>query len=162
MSDSPNSLYAAWLGALPQAFRMLVPGVGQAAAPPAGDHASSQPFPADQMANAAQSLSGILSQLYQDYLPLLAKGDFGAAPLMALAEASNESLNKLLESWAAPAFADGSRLMPWTALFAHDGVLPAGAGQLQLGIERSFGGVIDAFGLRPTRELEQAWREMLA
>ena len=37
----------------------------------------------------------------------------------------------------------------------------AGTGQLQHGIERTFGGLGDAFGLGPLRELEQAWREML-
>jgi class III poly(R)-hydroxyalkanoic acid synthase PhaE subunit len=38
----------------------------------------------------------------------------------------------------------------------------AGTNQLQLGIERTFGGLGDAFGLGPMRELEQAWRDMLA
>jgi len=34
--------------------------------------------------------------------------------------------------------------------------------QLQLGIERTFGGLGDAFGLRPMRDLEEAWRDMMA
>jgi class III poly(R)-hydroxyalkanoic acid synthase PhaE subunit len=56
-------------------------------------------------------------------------------------------------------------MQPWAGLM--QGLLPgaqtpaAGSDQLRLGIERTFGGLGDAFGLGPMRELEQAWREML-
>ena len=46
----------------------------------------------------------------------------------------------------------------WPALSAS--ALP-GAAQLQLGIERTFGGLGEAFGLGPARQLQEAWREML-
>ena len=47
------------------------------------------------------------------------------------------------------------------ALLRLGGRSSRGAAQLQLGIERTFGGLGEAFGLGPMRELQQAWREML-
>jgi hypothetical protein len=46
----------------------------------------------------------------------------------------------------------------WPALSAS--AFP-GAAQLQLGIERTFGGLGEAFGLGPARQWQEAWREML-
>ena len=178
MTDSPTSLYAAWIDALPQVFRALVP-AGAAAptgAPEAGAFATaSLPFPAEQIGTALNALDGILTQLYQGYLPLLAKGDLGAEPLKALAANGTEAFKRLLAGMALPtgampAMPDWggltSSLQPWTALLqgfipGAGAAQPAAASQLQLGIERTFGGLGDAFGLRPMRDLEQAWREML-
>jgi len=77
----------------------------------------------------------VLRQIYQSYLPLLAKGPLTTEPLTAMAQA---------------------------AMQAVGGALKPGASQLQLGIERTFGGLGDAFGLRPMRDLEEAWRDMIA
>jgi hypothetical protein len=145
MTDSPTSLYAAWLDALPDLFRAMVPAAGPAGTQPlAGDddQGDSMAYPADQIANALGMLDGILTQLYQGYLPLLAKGGLTAEPLYALALASTDAMNRLLAGMTNPLAA-----MPAT-------------GQLQLGIERTFGGLAEAFGLGPMRELKQAWKEM--
>jgi class III poly(R)-hydroxyalkanoic acid synthase PhaE subunit len=66
-----------------------------------------------------------------------------------------------LPDWAGLAMS----AQPWTSLFSGhvpgEQGKPVGANQLQLGIERTFGGLGEAFGLGPMRELQQAWREML-
>jgi predicted secreted protein len=136
MTDSMTSLYSAWFDTLPQAFRALVPTPGAAApaAAPAASNGASMPFPADQIGKAFSMLDGTLRQIYQNYLPLLAKGPLTAEPLMAMAQA---------------------------AMQAVAGASKPGASQLQLGIERTFGGLGDAFGLRPMRNLEEAWRDMM-
>ena len=136
MTDPMTSLYSAWFDTLPEAFRALVPAPGAAApaAAPASSNGASMPFPADQIAQAFSMLDGVLRQTYQSYLPLLAKGPLTTEPLMAMAQAATQAMG---------------------------GALKPGASQLQLGLERTFGGLGDAFGLRPTRNLEEAWRDML-
>src|SRR6185295_1805607 len=53
-------------------------------------------------------------------------------------------------------------MQPWQALLAPLGGADAPEGRklLQLGIERTFGGLGDAFGLRPLRDLDDKLREM--
>ena len=169
MTDTPSSLYAAWFNALPQVFRALLPAGGAfAQAPePAADACAangSMPYPADQVGKALKLLDGLLTQLYQGYLPLLAQGGLSAEPLKALASAGTDACNRLLAGLASPALAlpdwtaMAPALQPWTALLQGQA---SGTSQLQLGIERTFGGLGEAFGLGPLRELEQAWRDML-
>jgi len=176
MTDNPTSLYTAWLDALPQAFRMLVPAPiagPQPGAEGAFDGAAA-PFPADQVAKALDGVSGMLTQLYAGFLPLLAKGDLTAEPLQALIDSGTDAVDRLLAALAEPLTAlqslpDWAGLamsaQPWTSLFSGhvpgEQGKPVGANQLQLGIERTFGGLGEAFGLGPMRELQQAWREML-
>lgn len=177
MTDSPTSLYTAWLDVLPPAFRAMVPATGIATAPPpAGGPSEGHaiPFPVDQIGAALKALEGTLTQIYQGYLPMLANGGVTDEPFKALASAATEAFDRLLSSAAAPGGAPpappgwaevAQSMQPWAALL--QGVVPGapgvgpGSGQLQLGIERTFGGLAEAFGLGPMRELEQAWREML-
>lgn len=164
MNDPSTSLYTDWLAALPKAFQALVPGATASAAAPAASAFANpaMPFPADQIGKAIEGLDGILTQLYQGYLPLLANGELSAKPLQALADSATTAFETLLATLTAP----GATLPALPALpdWAK-GLMPsagAGSAQLQLGIERTFGGLGDAFGLRPSRDLEQALREMLA
>ena len=150
MTDSPTSLYTAWLDILPQAFRAMMPAAGMATAPAAAavpPDGQAMPFPADQIGVALKTLDGLLTQIYQGYLPALAKGGITAPAT--------------LPGWAELA----QSMQPWAAMLQGAATGASGAGngtaQLQLGIERTFGGLAEAFGLGPMRELEQAWREML-
>jgi hypothetical protein len=176
MTDNPTSLYAAWLEALPQAFRMLVPAVSTELQPPADGPSenASAPFAAKEVGKAIDVLDGILAQVYRGFLPLLAKGNLTAGPFQALVDSGTEAVTRLAAALAEPFSAlktlpEGTGMLlsaqPWTVLF--QGLVPGlqgkpvGASQLQLGIERTFGGLGEAFGLGPMRELQQAWREML-
>lgn len=176
MTDSPTSLYTAWLNALPEAFRAMVPAATAPAVPAAANSdafdAPPMPFPVDQVAKAVNLLDGMLTQLYQGYLPLLAKGNLTAEPFQAMADGAADALNKLLAAMSSPlgALPDmtglAPLLKPWAAMLpglnlgaqGHH----AGTSQLMLGMERTFGGLAEAFGLGPMRELEQALSEMLA
>jgi class III poly(R)-hydroxyalkanoic acid synthase PhaE subunit len=171
MTDSPTSLYSAWLGTLPEVFRAMVPAGGAPASPSAAAAtAAPAPFPADQIAGAMGALEGILTQLYQGYLPLLAKGGLTADALNALAQAATDAMNRALATLASPLAAMpalGELAPPFQPIASLvQGLLPgspakwAGTGQLQLGIERTFGGLAEAFGLGPMRELRQAGKEM--
>jgi len=139
MTDPMTTLYTAWFDTLPEAFRALVPAPGAAtqAPPPAMANGASMPFPAGQIGQAFGMLDGLLRQIYQGYLPLLAKGPLTAEPLLAMAQAAMQTV-------------------------AGTALKHPGTDQLQLGIERTFGGLGDAFGLRPMRDLEEAWRDMIA
>ena len=173
MTDSPTSLYTAWLSAVPQAFRAMLPaGTADLVAPAASESAhASLPFPVDQIDKALKVLGGVLTQVYQSYLPLLAQGNLTEGLVKAPANAGTEMLGRLLEatasaSGAMPGWHNLNGLAqlaaPWNGLL--QGLLAGaqgshpGADLLQTGIERAFGGLGDAFGLRPMRELEEAWR----
>ncbi len=178
MTDNPTSLYTAWLGALPQMFRAMMPPAGAATvpdgAPADAPLPASLPFPVDQIGKAMQGLDAVLTQLYHAYLPLLAQGTLGAAPIKALADTGTQMFARLLQgfggagagSGAPPAWTGLAQAVePWSSLMR--GLLPADqrgaadADALKTGIERAFGGLGDAFGLGPVRELEQAWRDAL-
>ena len=156
MSDSLASLYDGWTRAVPEAFRMLMPGAPAAAMPAApGASATSPeraaaPFPVGQIGDALAVADGVLTQLYQSYLPLFAQGQVTAEPFEALARNATQAFNAmLLPLQQAPVgmpTADG-----WPAWSAS--AVP-GAAQLQLGIERTFGGLGEAFGLGPMRQLQ--------
>jgi hypothetical protein len=159
MNDDLGALYAGWMKAVPEAFRMLMP-VPQASTGAAGapTPAAAAPFPVDQIGNAMAMFEGVLTQLYQAYLPLLAQGRATAQPFEALTQAATNAFSAMRlpgqGGAAALPFATG-----WPQF--SESALP-GAAQLQLGMERTFGGLGEAFGLGPLRQLQDAWREMLA
>jgi polyhydroxyalkanoate synthesis regulator phasin len=191
MTEPQNPLYDTWLKTLPGFFRALMP---PGAVPTSGFSytgdaapASQLPFPVDQVARALGVMNGMLTQLYQSYLPLLAQGGLNAERLQHLVTATTEGVNRLRESLSisASAWPDEQHLSvmtglakPWDlwkgALLA---MVPGGEGSLwtfagesadaekphplRVGIERTFGGLADAFGLDPLRHVEDAWREML-
>jgi class III poly(R)-hydroxyalkanoic acid synthase PhaE subunit len=141
---------------------------------PAGGAGASAPMPAEQIGKAIEMLDGLLVQLYGGFLPFLAKGDLTAEPFQALVDSGSKAVERLAATLAEPLTALQSlpdwagmvnSAQPWASLF--QGMVPGaqgkpvGANQLQLGIERTFGGLGEAFGLGPMRELQQAWREML-
>lgn len=162
MNDNLAALYEGWTRAVPEAFRMLMPGAPSA--PPAAPSANAAapepaaaPFPVGQIGDALAVFDGVLTQLYQSYLPLFAQGKVTAAPFEALAQTATQAFDslRLPLQQALPGLPSADA---WPALSA--GAVP-GSAQLQLGIERTFGGLGEAFGLGPTRQLQEAWREML-
>jgi hypothetical protein len=159
MNDDPAALYAGWTRAMADAMRMLAPGALPVAseASETAPAAAAAPFPIGQIHDALGVFAAALPQLYQSYLPLLSQGRITTEPFEAPARTAANAVDAMLaplqqapSGLAAP---DG-----WLALTA--GALP-GAAQLQLGIERTFGGLGEAFGLGPLRQLHEAWREML-
>ena len=88
MTDDPTSLYTAWFNVVPQAFRAMLPagaaGVQPSAPVESGSGHASLAFPVDQVDKALKVLDGVLTQLYQSYLPLLAQGNLAEGPIKAL------------------------------------------------------------------------------
>ena len=195
MAELQNPLYGAWFKMLPGFFRTLMPpgavpsGVSSQASE--AEAASPAPFPAGQVVKALSIMNGMLTQLYQAYLPLLAQGGLNAERLQGLATAATGSIERMRESLSMPAsvWPDAGRwsamthlARPWdmwtaavlTMLPSEEGSLwtgsllggePGAAGTphpLRVGIERTFGALADAFGLDPLRHVEDAWREMLS
>jgi hypothetical protein len=170
-------MYTAWFETLPTVFRAMVPGAGTGttATARATTDSAAPARPTEQIGNAIHLLDGILTRLYESYLPLLAKGQLSAEPLKALADGASQAFNQWLAALALPEaglpkLADWSGLMqfgaPWSTLLQGAPLGAAGeasgAKQLRLGMERTFGGLAEAFGLGPLREFEQACASMLA
>lgn len=159
MSDALGALYTTWLKAVPEAFGMLAPAANPAAsgASRSGSDAAALPFPGDQIAEAMAAFGGVLMQVYQAYLPLLAKGPLTGQPFEALTQAATHTVEAMAAALPNPAtlstFAAGFPGAPANSL--------PGASQLALGMERTFGGLGEAFGLGPLRQLQAAWGEML-
>ena len=107
------------------------------------------------------------------FLPLLAKGDLTTEPFRGAGRFRHRSRRPIARDLGEPSTlcrrcrtgqACRYRANPGLAfqrLVPGEQGKPVGANQLQLGIERTFGGLGEAFGLGPMRELQQAWREML-
>ena len=162
MSDDLSALYGGWTQAMADSFRALMPGAPFApdtaprpsAAAPAEPPA---PLPIEQIADTLGVFAGVLTQLYESYLPLLAQGRITTEPFEALAQNATNAFGAMLVplQQARSGFASPGA---WPALSASP--LP-GAAQLGLGIERTFGGLAEAFGLGPLRQLQDAWREMM-
>ena len=171
MNDSASSLYSAWFDALPAFFRSMTPMQGFGFVPPAiaATAASSMPFPADQVTQALNMTSGLLGQLYQSYVPMLTQGGFGADAMKALSNAATDAQQKLQQMLQLPAggwpdmqllggLGQAQPAQAWNTLMGSSG--GDASRLLQLGMQRTFGGLSDAFGLRPARELDEAFREM--
>ena len=179
MTETQTSLYNLWFETLPGFFRAMMPpgAVVTGASQDTGnaEPASALPFPADQIAKALGAMNGTLPQLYQAYLPLLAQGGLTTEPLQALVNAATGNFNRLREALSV----SGSTwpdLQQWNGMTQlarpwnlWTGALMAGEHPhantplpLQVGMERTFGGLAEAFGLGPMRQVDEAWREMLS
>jgi hypothetical protein len=162
MNDDVSALYTGWTRAVADSFRALMPGTPFAAdaAPSPSAAAPAQPaapFPIEPIADTLGVFAGVLTQLYESYLPLLGQGRITTEPFEALAQNATNAFGAMLlplQQAASGVSSPGA----WPALSATP--LP-GVAQLGLGIERTFGGLAEAFGLGPLRQLQDAWREML-
>ena len=177
MTDNPTSLYTAWLDALPQAFRMLVPGDDRRA-PAGGQGCIRRCFRAVSRGPGGQGArwgDGAVDPVLRGLPAASRQGRSDGRALPGADRFRHRSRRPIAgdlgrtvdrsarrcrtgQAWRYPA-------QPWTSLFSGlvpgEQGKPVGANQLQLGIERTFGGLGEAFGLGPMRELQQAWREML-
>lgn len=174
MPDTANSLYAAWYEALPVFFRsMMPPGWVASSAPEPTALPPGLSSPADQVGKALEIMSAGLTQLYQSYLPLLGPGTLNAEAFKAVLDAGSEASSRLREaasrtSAALPGMPSAPMLgafplwNAWWSAWAPARTDAAVSDPLQVGMERVFGGLGDAFGLRPARELDAAWREIAA
>jgi hypothetical protein len=158
-SQASEALYAWWLNAVPSFFAGAAaskPGAAAGDSPPAPDGLG--PIP-DALAMARQ----LLTPLYETGLKaLLAQPQPGLAFGVVLEQARarlhafSDSLATLRQATPAPAG------MPWLGGKSADPLSAMGdaLGPLLQNFERTYGGLADAFGLAPSRELQQAVREL--
>jgi class III poly(R)-hydroxyalkanoic acid synthase PhaE subunit len=147
MTNAQESLYEFWLKTIAGFFGAMmpvspmVPGVSS----PSGraDVPSQLPFPVDQVARALQLMNTTLGQVYQAYLPLLQRDALTTEALQAIAgPVSGAWVRALAGASDDPGVALGNPLLTE--------------------MERTLGALADALGLGPTRQLNDAWREVMA
>jgi len=163
MNDDAASLLRQWWSTLPTMFPwMQVPNATAA--------------PSTSTANEGAdvfSFDRLLSLLFDAWQPLLRPGAAPTDGLWSMASQIEANFGKLRESLASTNVTPMSlgwpmptAPMPWTTwgaplLFAAGSASPSGrANPLQIGADRTFGAFADAFGLRPMREMQEAWVEL--
>lgn len=152
-----DPLYQWWFGALPKFFGGA-PAANSEAAPE-----TAAPFPADRMAQALKLTQELLTTFYGGYFRALIARQPGEE-LRAFEELLHGQLTGLGDKLtglgeALTGHPDFKALMPGlagaTMAAAADALKP-----LSTNMERAYGGLADAFGLAPLRELEAAGRDM--
>jgi hypothetical protein len=251
MADAQSPLYDLWFKTIPGFFNGMLP-PGAQAAQPANDAAQTGDGPpassVEQLAGILGTMNTMLGKLYEMWMPLLQRGDFGGMSLESLASANVENLRQFQQAFMmpdmtwpqfdafskfAPLAQSYAKMMPFGENFAgmvpqnfaammplaqnfagmnpfaqsFAGMNPFGqnfaammpaaqsfagmqpfaamaplvqswssslaaltnahapwrtSNPLRIGMERTFGGLADAFGLGATRQFDLAWRELLA
>ena len=169
-TKASEPLYAWWLNVIPSLLGGLLP---KAAAPAAAapEPAAAQPFPIGQVAQALGLAQQLLGPLFQAYVKALSLNPNPDQAFLAFQSSMYEQLQKLSEGFAgigkmlaaAPAgvAAGASTISAWNLM---GGEPMAMFGQtlkpLSINLERAYGGLADAFGLAPSRDLQGAARDI--
>ena len=155
-----NAVYDFWLGLLPQFFAQFgAPYAGIAAATNASNP-TSLPFPADQVAKAAEMTQSALQSLAQAYAPMLqAAGGPGLlgqwTSTLPFALPVQQALGaKPIDLAAMMAPMMGTMMAPMTTAMSG----PAAT----IAFDRTFGAVSDALGFGPMRKLQAAAQELVS
>jgi hypothetical protein len=158
MNDDAASLLRQWWSTLPTMFPwMQMP------------NATATPDSATPSESAdVLSFDRLLTMLFDAWQPLLRPGTSATDGLMSLASQMQANFGKLRESLASanavpasPGWPMPNVQMPW-APWGAPLLFAAGSGSrssnpLQLGADRTFGAIADAFGMRPMRDMQEAW-----
>jgi class III poly(R)-hydroxyalkanoic acid synthase PhaE subunit len=166
-TNGSDSLYAWWLGLIPAMF-----GASGTPAPhaesmqsDAGGASRAAPPAAAHVTQALEMTRQLMTPLYQAFLQALLANP---RPEHAFSTLLEQTLARLRS--ASQSLADIGRsippqqgAMPLAWNFLSDPMTAFGEAMkpLSLNLERAYGGLADAFGLAPSRELQQAGREML-
>jgi hypothetical protein len=173
-----QQVYDFWLGLIPQFLGQAGAAKTSTEAGANGAFNANDPaallnglvFPADQIAKAAAMTQQSLQAVAQVFAPLLnaaAPAGNAANPTQAMFAPWSALLSNLAGASSAPAQAGAASVLPlqamsqaWLDLGSRlAGVTPA---QFTSAFERTYGGLSDAFGLAPVREIYAAWQDMLA
>jgi len=156
MNDEASSPLRQWWWALPAAFPwMETLSEGEPAASAATIGANVFPF------------GRLLTQLLDAWEPVLSSGGLTADGLWTMASQVEAGFARLRESLATatplsfgwPTFPAATPWTAWSAplLLATGNSATSARNPLQLGADRTFGAFADALGLRPMREIQEAW-----
>ncbi len=155
-------LYDWWLGLI-----RGVAGAPQAQPATGADATADLPFPAGQVANALELTQQLLGPLYQNYLGALSTHPEPSQALASFVERAQGQMEKMSEQLAGAAQSlsaaqAGMSTAGWDMASAPMAMLGRAAAPMALNFERAYGGLADAFGLAPSRELADAARETAA
>jgi hypothetical protein len=162
-SQASESLYTWWLNSIPSFFGAASPKGpdGAAAAAPSDGKAG---LPVDQIAQALEIARQLLTPLYQASLQALLAHPQPEHAFGAVLEQARARLHEFSESLAGFWQLVPPQGMQWLGgNFMMDPLSAFGGAtrSLSLNLERTYGGLADAFGLAPSRELQQAARELM-
>ena len=165
-SQASDSLYAWWMSAVPAFFEAASARKPDVAAGIAHTDASDSTAALGPLPNALDMARQLLTPLYEASLQaLLAQPQPGIA-IGEVLEQARTRLNSFVGTLAnSRQLLPAQSWMPWLGTnpwpdptsAIGDAVRP-----LILNLERAYGGLADAFGLAPSRELQQAMRELMA
>ena len=98
MSDDLSALYTGWTQAVADSFRALMPGAPFAPDLPPRPSAAAPaaPFPIEPIADMLGVFAGVLTQLYESYLPLLAQGRITTVPFEALTQNATNAFGAVM------------------------------------------------------------------
>jgi len=165
-TQASEALYVWWLNLLPNLLGGLLPKATMPSVAPAGEASATAPFPVGQASQALALTQQLLEPLFQSYMKALTLNPEPDQAFGALQSSVQDQLQKLSHGLAgigktlALAMPDGASAGAWNLM----GVQPmAMFGQalkpLSTNLERAYGGLADAFGLAPSRDLLGAARD---
>lgn len=147
-AQGARSVYSFWLSLIPQFMSQFGGTTGaKPQAPLTMPWTIPLPFPADEIAKAAQMTQQALQTMAQALAPMMG----AAAP-------------KIFTQWAAALPTSAAPTMEsigqaWSDFGGRMG-LPTNA-ELNTAFDRTYGALADALGLGPARQLQAAWRDLL-
>jgi Poly(R)-hydroxyalkanoic acid synthase subunit (PHA_synth_III_E) len=148
-AQGAEAVYNFWLSFIPQFMGQLGASSGaKPQAPPTMPWMNALLFPADQIAKATQMTQQSLGTMAQTMAPMM-----GAAAMPNMLTQWAEAL----QAQAAPAMQSIAQV--WSDFGSRMG-LPTND-ELNTAFDRTYGALIDALGLGPTRQLHAAWQDLL-
>jgi class III poly(R)-hydroxyalkanoic acid synthase PhaE subunit len=148
-AQGAQSVYNFWLSLIPQFIAQFGAAPGAKPQPPTMlPWLNTLPFPADQIAKAAQMTQQSLQTMAQAMAPMMeaaAKPDMLTQWGAALSTSAAPTMQSIAQAWSE----FGSRMGLTTNA------------ELNTAFDRTYGALTDALGLGPTRQLHAGWQELL-
>ncbi|MGJ7507446.1 poly(R)-hydroxyalkanoic acid synthase subunit PhaE [Variovorax sp. GT1P44] len=157
-AQASEPLYAWWLNLIPSLF-----GAGSSMPSPPTDDADPLPFPLPQVSQALTMMQQLLGPMYQGYFQSLLTHPKPEEAFVAFQDLLQGQLQKLAEGLAGTgqALSAGSASATgWNLLGQPMAMFGQAMQPMSVNLERAYGGLADAFGLAPSRELQGAARGM--
>ncbi|MDM0117042.1 poly(R)-hydroxyalkanoic acid synthase subunit PhaE [Variovorax sp. J22R133] len=140
--------------------------VPQAGSSSAGDGRGELPFPAGQLAQALQLTQQLIGPLYQGYVQALLTNPNAGEAFVSLQDMLRTQMQSVSDALGAvaPGLGSAQTILSdgWGLMTAPMKMFGQAVAPLSLNLERAYGGLADAFGLAPSRELQGAARELAA
>ncbi|MDM0075500.1 poly(R)-hydroxyalkanoic acid synthase subunit PhaE [Variovorax sp. J2P1-59] len=155
-TQASGPLYDWWLDLLPILF-----GAGSPMPAQPADDAAPLPFPLPQVSQALTMMQQLTGPMFQGYFQSLLQHPKPEEAFVAFQEQMRGQLQKLSEALAGAGqslSSGGTSAAGWNLMGQPMAMFGQALEPLSLNLERAYGGLADAFGLAPSRELQAAAR----